>query len=80
MTQTLSLPTAQTLHRKGQWSGPAEICVLDYDARFLRRRKLTAESGFAFVVDLAQTTSLEHGDALETADGTLAVRPPGAPP
>lgn len=67
------LPVAQTLHRKGQWSGPAETCTLDYDARFLRRKRLVTDEGRAFVVDLAQTTSLDDGDALETGEGMRIV-------
>ena len=65
-----TLPIAQTLHRKGYWTGPAETCTLDYDARFLRRKRLTIDAGRSFVVDLEQTTSLDHGDALELADGS----------
>lgn len=64
-----NLPVAQTLHRKGHWSGSAETCTLDYDARFLRRKRLVTDSGQAFVVDLAHTNSLDHGDALETGGG-----------
>lgn len=64
------LPIAQTLHRAH--SGAVETFVkLDYDARFLRRKKLTTEAGWDFVVDLEHTTSLDHGDALETADARL---------
>ncbi len=64
------LPIAQTLHRKGHWTGPADTCTLDYDSRFLRRKRQVTDTGRAFVVDLPQTTSLDHGDALETEDGT----------
>jgi len=39
------LPIAQTLHRKGHWTGPAQTCTLDYDARFLRRKRLTTDDG-----------------------------------
>jgi urease accessory protein len=49
MTQ---LPIAQTLHRKGHWSGPATLCELDYTERFLRRKRLSMVTGEAFVVDL----------------------------
>lgn len=63
------LPVAQVLHRAGTWSGAALLCTLDYDGRFLRRKKLMANHGQYFLVDLPQTTSLEHGDALEFADG-----------
>jgi urease accessory protein len=68
MTQ---LPIAQILHRKGHWSGPATLCELDYTERFLRRKRLTTRTGEAFVVDLAQTTSLDAGDALELDNGAL---------
>jgi len=67
------LPIAQTLHRKGHWTGPAQTCTLDYDARFLRRKRLTTDDGQGFVVDLTQTTSLDHGDALETEDGATVM-------
>lgn len=45
--------------------------TLDYDARFLRRKMLTTESGAQVLVDLPKTTSLAHGDALETSDGLM---------
>lgn len=63
------LPLAQSFRRKGEWTGEAEACALTYDERFLRRKKLTLASGRAFVVDLAQTTSLNDGDALELDTG-----------
>lgn len=69
-----NLPIAQTLHRT--FEGPADTFVtLDYDARFLRRKRLETQAGWAFVVDLEQTTSLDHGDVLQTADNqTVEVR------
>lgn len=66
-----ALPVAQVLLRKGGWGEAAEVVTLDYDARFLRRKKLVCDSGLGFVVDLAKTTSLEAGDALQLADGRL---------
>ena len=66
-----SLPIAQTLHRKGQWSGKAARCELDYTERFLRRKRLKTSTGLSFLVDLAHTTSLDDGDALVLTDGTL---------
>ncbi|MFA8441094.1 urease accessory protein UreE [Yoonia sp.] len=66
-----SLPIAQTVRQAGDWTGPAEVCPLDYAARFLRRKRLETATGKAFVVDLAHTTSLDHGDALELSDGSL---------
>lgn len=65
------LPLAQSFHRKGDWHGAAETVLLDYDGRFLRRKKLVTAAGRAFVVDLPQTTSLDDGDALVLSDGSL---------
>lgn len=45
--------------------------VLDYEGRFLRRKRLVSASGLAFLVDLAETVSLDPGDALQLADGRL---------
>ncbi|MEO0391181.1 MAG: urease accessory protein UreE [Pseudomonadota bacterium] len=57
--------------RSGEWSGEAAPCSLDYDGRFLRRKVLRTDAGAAFAVNLAQTTSLNDGDALALNDGTL---------
>ena len=37
---------------------------LDYDARFLRRKMLQCDDGQSLLVDLPQTTSLNHGGVL----------------
>ncbi|MBE1283289.1 MAG: urease accessory protein UreE [Rhodobacteraceae bacterium] len=50
-------------------SDPADCLSLTYDDRFLRRKVLTCESGEQILVDLAQTTSLNHGGALVLDDG-----------
>lgn len=65
-----ALPLAQILHRHSH-ANTAGSVTLSYDDRFLRRKRLTTDSGEAFVVDLAQTTSLDAGDALELTDGRL---------
>ncbi|RXG51847.1 Urease accessory protein UreE [Armadillidium vulgare] len=46
--------------------------VLDYDARLLRRKRLACEAG-DFLVDLAETNSLNDGDAFELSDGKRIV-------
>lgn len=66
-----TLPLAQSLLRRGDWSGPTEVCTLDYAARFLRRKRLVMQSGEAFIADLPQTCSLDHGDALVLSDGRM---------
>ncbi|MDE0210829.1 MAG: urease accessory protein UreE [Boseongicola sp.] len=45
--------------------------VLDYEARFLRRRVLTATSGLRFLVDLSQTTSVDQNGAFILDDGRV---------
>ena len=66
-------PLAQTLLRKDTWRGTAEIVTLDYQARFLRRKRLQTDLGRPFVIDLEKTTSLEEGDALMLSDGSRVV-------
>ena len=62
-----------TCHRvtKGRSVSEADSCSLTYDQRFLRRRVLTTQRGLKFLVDLRQTTSLDHGDALELDNGCV---------
>ena len=63
---------AGNLRRAGQWTGPAfDRLVLDYEGRFLRRKRVALASGGSLLVDLAETVSLGAGDALETAQGHL---------
>lgn len=61
----------QTLHHAGCWSNGHSHVTLTYDARFLRRKVLTTAHGERFLVDLPHTTSLNHGDAFELADGRM---------
>lgn len=57
-------------HIKHTHNGDDRV-TLTYGDRFLRRKVLTAASGMKFLVDLAQTTSLNHGDAFVLEDGRL---------
>ena len=61
------LPARQIIRQGG--AGAAERVVLSYDERFLRRKRLICESGASVMVDLAETVSLEDGDALVTDTG-----------
>lgn len=60
--------TARIYHDHHHGDAAAQIS-LDYDGRFLRRKVLTTEDGEAFLVDLPQTTSLNHGGVLLLDDG-----------
>ena len=59
--------------RSGGWLKADSRIVLGYDARFLRRKRLQAEDGTSFLVDLPETTSLDQGDAFQLSDGRLIV-------
>ncbi len=60
---------AQSFRRAGDWSGAADKVVLDYEGRFLRRKRLQTEAGAALMVDLPETVSLNAGDAFAAVDG-----------
>jgi len=72
------LPIAQTVQPAGTAQDSAQECSLDYDARFVRRKTLTSDSGTRFLVDLEKTTSLAHGDILVLSDG-VQIRISAAP-
>ena len=58
---------------RGPVSGqlPFDIVTLSYDERFLRRKRLTTVHDMSFMVNLAETTSLQDRDLLELDDGRL---------
>nr|WP_149141595.1 urease accessory protein UreE [Gemmobacter caeruleus] len=66
-------PHSHSIQRAGTWLRADSRVVLGYDARFLRRKRLVAEDGTAFLVDLPETVSLEQGDAFALSDGRLIV-------
>jgi len=53
----------------GTWEHSVARCVLTYDERFLRRRVIQTADAEDLLVDLAHTTSLDHGDAFVLQDG-----------
>ncbi len=60
---------SQNIRRTAEWANAFDTIELTYDGRFLRRKVLTTTRGTRFLVDLAHTTSLDHGDAFELEDG-----------
>ena len=60
---------ARTYHAHAHRPTPVGRVCLDYEARFLRRKVLMLEDGRRLLVDLAQTTSLDHGGVLLTDAG-----------
>ena len=68
MNAPLALPRATAVLR----ATPADDrVVLDYEGRFLRRKRLISAAGISFRADLAETVSLDPGDALRLEDGRL---------
>lgn len=65
--------TSRQILRNGTWLKSDSRVVLGYDARILRRKRLVAEDGTSFLVDLKETTSLDQGDAFNLSDGRLIV-------
>ncbi|WP_121061536.1 urease accessory protein UreE [Chachezhania antarctica] len=60
---------ARVYHDHAHRPAPAGRLHLTYEGRFLRRRVLELEDGRKVLVDLSQTTSLNHGGVLVTVDG-----------
>ena len=54
-------------------SDAADSVTLDYDARFLRRKRLRTDAGAYLLLDLAETTSLNDGDVLLLDGGPRVV-------
>ena len=49
----------------------ADTVTLDYAARFLRRKRLVSDAGEPFLVELAETRSLNHGEGFRLDDGRI---------
>lgn len=62
------LPVCHEVERAAGDGG--ETLTLDYEARMLRRKRLTTDQGRAFLLDLPRVTSLDEGDALLLSDGS----------
>ena len=59
---------ARAYHDHGHHAPVAHL-ALSYEDRFLRRKVLTTDDGAQLLVDLPQTTSLDHGGVLVLEDG-----------
>ena len=53
------------------WSGFSGHVTLTYEDRFIRRKRLTADSGEEFLVDLPKAVPLQDGDGLALEDGRI---------
>lgn len=61
--------TARSIQRQGGYL-LGDTVTLGYADRFLRRKRLVSGKGQSFLVDLAETTSLDDGDAFDLSDGS----------
>ncbi|WP_420569259.1 urease accessory protein UreE [Thalassovita sp.] len=66
----MALTTAHTITRDLDAGTAAKTVTLSYDDRFLRRKRLVADDGTAFLVDLEHTENLNQGDAFTLTDGS----------
>lgn len=64
----MTLPVSRTVKHTHH---AEDSVVLNYEARFLRRKVLTATSGLRFLVDLSQTTSVDQHEAFVLDDGRV---------
>ena len=48
-----------------------DTVTLDYEARFLRRKRLVSDGGEAFFVELAETRSINQGEGFRLDDGRV---------
>jgi len=72
MTQVSQILTAQSYHAHAH-ATPIDALSLTYEDRFLRRKVLNLDSGKQVLVDLPQTTSLDHGGVLLTSEGEILI-------
>ena len=69
MTETL--PPAHAI-RRAPLAGPVhDLVTLNYHERLIRRKRLVTAHDERFVVDLAETVSLDHGDGFVLTDGRV---------
>jgi urease accessory protein len=63
---------AQKILRAGEWSGEAAQSVtLDFDRRYRRRLRFSADQGAEILLDLPEAIHIRDGDALLLEDGSL---------
>ena len=57
------------IRRDAVWCDGDMLVTLDFEARVLRRKRLVTDCGNEFIVDLAETISVNAGDAFLLEDG-----------
>ena len=62
---------AQHIETQIHTGDAADTVTLDYEARFLRRKRLVSDGGEPFLVELAETQSLNQGEGFRLDDGRI---------
>ncbi|MEK9855320.1 MAG: urease accessory protein UreE [Rhodobiaceae bacterium] len=71
---------AQTIEHHLHTDTAQDTVTLDYEARFIRRKKLISDGGEAFLVELAETRSVNEGEGFQLDDGrVIAIRAASEP-
>ena len=70
----------QTHRGTNPYIGTFDTVTLDYEARFLRRKRLVSDNGEAFLVELAETRSVNHGEGFRLDDGRIILVQAAAEP
>ncbi|MGB2495421.1 MAG: urease accessory protein UreE [Candidatus Puniceispirillaceae bacterium] len=71
---------AQTIEHHLHANTVRDTVTLDYEARFIRRKKLVSDGGEAFLVELAETRSVNEGEGFQLDDGrVIAIRAASEP-
>ncbi|MEL6169079.1 MAG: urease accessory protein UreE [Pseudomonadota bacterium] len=69
---TAEIPRAVRVVRANEAAGDTiDTVSLDYAARLLRRKRLVADAGTEFLVDLVETTSVSAGDCFDIGNNRI---------
>jgi len=67
------LTYAGHIHRDVTRRDSDMMITLEFEARFLRRKRMLTDCGLPFIVDLPETVSLDAGDAFLLDDGRRVI-------
>ena len=62
---------AQQIEHHIHHGDAVDTVTLDYEARFLRRKRLVSDGGEAFLVELPETRSINQGEGFRLDDGRV---------
>ncbi len=71
MEKAAEMIRCTTILNSGEWRAARDLCVLQYDDRFVRRKVIATAQNYEFLLDLPQTVSLSYGDAFQLENGEI---------